>query len=410
MMFSLDHSLWMTAANHLWQSTLFAAAAWILTLLLKKNRARVRFWIWFSVSVKFLIPFSLLVSLGGLIAPEWVKAPVKISPGWDVIQTINQPFSLPDINESFSAPGTAATPSTSEKVPLMIIAFWLCGLSALLLIRYKSSAQVTGIVRKAELLPDNHRIEDFCRIKCRKGKLNTVKIALTKDVTEPGVFGIFNPVLLLPADILSQVNDAEMEAILLHEMAHIRCKDNLIAFIHTIVQALFWFHPIVWWTGSRLIFERELACDESVLESGKDPHTYAEVILKICENYLRSPSICLSGAIGSNIKKRIEGIIKNRVGHKLNPVKKIILALTGISVVGIPLVLGIINTPPGEAISYGSKLVNLNDNTLQLYPLQISEKQEKNSGSSQLSDEKGEQNTSRVISSENTSIPVRFSG
>ena len=76
----MGHNFWPGLANHLWQSTLFAAAAWLITLFLKKNRARIRYWIWFTVTIKFLIPFSLLVSLGGLIAPEWMKTPVEIPP------------------------------------------------------------------------------------------------------------------------------------------------------------------------------------------------------------------------------------------------------------------------------------------------------------------------------------------
>jgi bla regulator protein blaR1 len=71
---------------HLWQSTLFAGAAWLLTLALQKNQARVRYWVWFSASIKLLIPFSLLVGLGTLVprrvvappAPEWVAAAEQI--------------------------------------------------------------------------------------------------------------------------------------------------------------------------------------------------------------------------------------------------------------------------------------------------------------------------------------------
>ena len=59
--------------NHLWQSSLFALAAGLLTLLLKRNPARVRYWLWFAASVKFLLPFSFLVDVGNRI--EWRKAP-----------------------------------------------------------------------------------------------------------------------------------------------------------------------------------------------------------------------------------------------------------------------------------------------------------------------------------------------
>ena len=60
-------------ANHLWQSTLFTAVAGILTIALRKNRARVRYWLWLTASVKFLVPFSLLVSMGSQF--DWRTAP-----------------------------------------------------------------------------------------------------------------------------------------------------------------------------------------------------------------------------------------------------------------------------------------------------------------------------------------------
>ena len=61
--------------NHVWQSTLFAVAAGLLTVAFRKNRAKVRYWLWFSASIKFFVPFSLLVSLGSHL--QWAKAPHK---------------------------------------------------------------------------------------------------------------------------------------------------------------------------------------------------------------------------------------------------------------------------------------------------------------------------------------------
>ena len=118
-----------------------------------------------------------------------------------------------------------------------------------------------------------------------------------------------------------------------------------------IVQALFWFHPIIWLTGAKLVFERELACDEAVLEAVKNPRVYAEGIIKVCENYIKSPMVCVSGVIGSNLKKRMEGIMKNQIGHKLSLVKRLFLSAAGLSILGIPLLIGIINALPGKAYS-----------------------------------------------------------
>src|ERR1700691_5851373 len=77
--------------NHLWQSTLFAAVAAMLTLALRKNQARVRYRLWLAASVKFLIPFSLLISLGGPLARPRNQAGVR-NDLYSVAEGISQPF------------------------------------------------------------------------------------------------------------------------------------------------------------------------------------------------------------------------------------------------------------------------------------------------------------------------------
>jgi beta-lactamase regulating signal transducer with metallopeptidase domain len=124
---------------------------------------------------------------------------------------------------------------------------------------------------------------------------------------EPGVFGIFRPVMLLPAGIVERLTPEQLLAILLHEANHMRRRDNLTAFLHMLVEAVFWFHPRVWWIGARLVDERERACDEEVLRLGSEPHTYAEGILNICKLCVESPSACGSGVTGANLKKTNRG-------------------------------------------------------------------------------------------------------
>ncbi len=86
--------------NHLWQSTLFAAAAGALTLALRKNGAHTRYWLWFAASCKFLVPFSLLTALGSYL--NWGSAPAASVPlvldrlaqqsaGWDLIRSLFKP-------------------------------------------------------------------------------------------------------------------------------------------------------------------------------------------------------------------------------------------------------------------------------------------------------------------------------
>jgi hypothetical protein len=143
---------------------------------------------------------------------------------------------------------------------------------------------------------------------------------------EPGVVGIVRPILLLPEGIAAHLTPEELRAIVAHEVCHLRRQDNLTAAIHMLVEAIFWFYPLVWWLGARLIDERERACDEAVVRSGNDPEVYAEGILKVCRFYVAAPVACAAGVTGADLKKRIESIMTHRLTVQLTLAKKVMLA------------------------------------------------------------------------------------
>jgi len=100
---------------------------------------------------------------------------------------------------------------------------------------------------------------------------------------------------------------------------------------------MFWFHPLVWWIGSRLVDERERACDQEVLRRCGEPQTYAEGIVNVCRRYVESPLVCVSGVSGSNVKNRIRDIMTNRAVAKLSVAKKAVLAAVGTVAVVAPI-------------------------------------------------------------------------
>ncbi len=86
----------------------------------------------------------------------------------------------------------------------------------------------------------------------------------------------------------------QLKSILAREACHVRRRDNLTAAMHMIAEALFWFHPAVWWIEHHLIEERELACDEAVLRLGNEARVYAESILKCLQALHRtSHGLCI---------------------------------------------------------------------------------------------------------------------
>jgi uncharacterized protein (TIGR03435 family) len=162
---------------------------------------------------------------------------------------------------------------------------------------------------------------------------------------EPGVVGLWRPVLLVPSGIEDDLTPRQLASVLTHELCHIRRRDNVTAAIHMIAEAVFWFYPLVWWIGSRLVDERERACDQEVLRTCGEPQTYAEGIVNVCKRYVESPLACVSGVSGSNVKNRIRDIMTNRAVAKLSVAKKAVLAGVGAAAVVAPLLAQSVQLP-----------------------------------------------------------------
>ena len=317
-------------ANHLWQSTLFACAAGVLTLGFQKNRARLRHWVWLSASCKFLIPFSVLIALGGHIRwrPAAETTPANLSA---VLAQVSQPFTAPAV----SLPSLPAMPIAGSRLPAVLWGIWGCGFLGIACSWWVRWRRIQATVRAAS--PLRLRIP--------------VRAVSSPIFLEPGVFGVFRPVLLLPESIFERLTPAQIEAVIAHELSHVRHRDNLIATVQMFVETVFWFHPLVWWIGKRMMEERERACDEEVLFLGSEPRVYAEGILNICKLCTESPLLCVSGVTGSNLKKRIETIMLNSVAVRLNFAKRAVLAVAGIAALAAPIGAGMMNAPAVQAQS-----------------------------------------------------------
>jgi uncharacterized protein (TIGR03435 family) len=308
-------------ANHLWQSTLFGGLAGLLTLALRKNPARLRHWVWAAASLKFLVPFSVLVGLGSQVHRQSVtnSATSNIA---TVMDQISQPFTAP-LEVARSLP---TKPSSPNGIPFALGTLWTIGftwVAASWLIRWRRIHATVRAGTPVEV--------DF-----------PTPVISSPSFLEPGVFGIFRPVLLVPEGLSEHLTPEQWESVVAHELCHLRSRDNLIGFMQTFVEAVFWFHPLVRWIGKRIYLEREMACDEEVLRLGSEPRVYAEGILKVCELYLESPVACMAGVAGSSLSRRIEGIMSKRILRKLSLPGKVILASVCMAVVSGPLVIGML--------------------------------------------------------------------
>ena len=317
-------------ANHLWQSTLFAIAAGLLTLAFRHSRAPVRYGLWLAASVKFLIPFAALVAIGSQFG--W-RSPAAAPRS-------RLAFAMEEIGQPFAPPVTALRPArmrTPAWIPQALASVWLCGFAIGVVSWSRRWGRIRAALRSASPL--------------HLDLAAPIPIMASRARVEPGVFGVRKPVLLLPEGITAHLTSEQLQAVVAHELCHVRRRDNLTAAIQMLVEAIFWFHPLVWWIRERLVEERERACDEEVLRSIAKPEVYAEGILNVCKFYMQSPLLCVSGVTGSNLKQRIESIMTHRAAGQLTFARKLLLAAAGMTAIAVPVIVGMLNAPPARAQS-----------------------------------------------------------
>jgi uncharacterized protein (TIGR03435 family) len=339
--------------NHLWQSTAVVLVAWMLTLLLRANPARVRYAIWMTASIKFLVPFAFLSSVGA----HWARPnpSPRVGPSlYVIVEEFGQPF-----RQGQTPDPLAAVNLPSHSIPLASILFaavWLCGFLTMLIMWIVRWRRAAGMVRSAEPVTSGREFDALRLVENNGGISKPIPLVLSPSEIEPGVFGVTQPVLLWPLGLSERLNDSQIEAIMSHEVEHVCRRDNLSAAIHALIEAIFWFHPLVRWMSARLNEERERACDESVIERNARPETYAESILKVCEFCLEPPNPCVAGVSGADLKERILHIMSRRSGTALSFWRKAGIALAAILVLATPIGIGMLHgqsadiadTSPGQ--------------------------------------------------------------
>jgi beta-lactamase regulating signal transducer with metallopeptidase domain len=176
-----------------------------------------------------------------------------------------------------------------------------------------------------------------------------VKLLVSDDVRIPTALGFFRPAVVLPSWTLRDLSADELKIILLHELAHLRRWDDWTNLAQKFVKALFFFHPAVWWIDSRLALEREIACDDMVLEQTANARTYAASLVSIAEKVVadkmrmgRALALAQS-ALGRvrEVSHRVAQILdskRERTNRGWRPALAMIGTLTAITVAGMPYV------------------------------------------------------------------------
>jgi bla regulator protein blaR1 len=329
-------------ADHVLQSSVCAGLAALLALTLSRAPATTRHTIWLLASLKFLLPLSFLVAVGQYIAriASAQAGEVSIAIRW--------------LDRSWLAWG-APLASARSILPdagawfwtMALTAAWAAGAAIVAQRRWRDWTRVRTVVHGATPLVTGREVQLLRRVAASlpierwRRAAARLHIVLASSQVEPGVFGIGAPVLLWPQHLSEQLTDAELQAVLTHELCHVERRDNLTALAQTTVEILFWFNPVVWWLGSRLVSEREKACDEEVVTMGNDERSYAEAILKVCGFCLQPSSAFVAGVRSADLSQRIIRIMTPARCWPPRWLARVSVAAATACVLGVPLAAGV---------------------------------------------------------------------
>jgi ankyrin repeat protein/beta-lactamase regulating signal transducer with metallopeptidase domain len=216
-------------------------------------------------------------------------------------------------------PSTGVEPSRASRISLASGLYWtwFLGMAACLAYLAVGLARVAWLGRRAVPADDDAR-DRVEALRSAMGVRQAVSVRFSDRVSVPLAYSLRRPVILLPAEARGW-DDAQWRDVLMHELAHVARRDWPVQLAGRLACALYWFHPLVWWSARRLTLEAERACDDRVLLAGSDSCGYAERLLKVASGGrpLADPSYAaVAMARRTDLATRIRSILDGRVRRR----------------------------------------------------------------------------------------------
>src|SRR5881392_4109170 len=180
-----------------------------------------------------------------------------------------------------------------------IVVLWLTGVVALSL-RLASGWLAARRLRALGIRPAPEPcVAALHRLAARLRVSRPVRVLESAVLQVPAVLGWVRPVILVPASALTGLTPLQLDALLAHELAHVRRYDYLVNLIQSVIETLLFYHPAVWWISARVRDEREHCCDDLAVAVCGDAHFYASALLGMERLRVTTPPLALSAAGGS---------------------------------------------------------------------------------------------------------------
>lgn len=318
--------------HSVWQGGIIAVFLLVVLALLRNRSAQLRYYISYASLV--LIVLTSLYSFHNAFLYANEKAQLKEA-------IIQNPSYLGDQFKSNYDTGIENSALRSQNIRLnriklrariqtyfpWIVSIWIIGL-LIYLFRISGSLLYLYQLRKLKRIALEQawikKTLQFCaRLKIRR----PVSISLSPKIKNPVTLGILKPLILIPASLMGGLTPEMLEAIIVHELAHIRRNDFIMNILQTLIETLFFFHPGVWYISSQIRRERELACDDIALGITSDKVTYAKALTVAQENFFLPEKLAVAFTSGKkSLLQRITRL-NTKITMKTNLFEKLTAGL-----------------------------------------------------------------------------------
>ena len=328
--------------HFVWQGAIAGLFFWIVLHLLRQRSANVRY----VVGCAAMIVLALLPLITAAVL---YSRPSNSRPG---VATANieqsEPQALPAVISQrglwFSALQSWALPIWSVGV----IAF-----SIRLILGYRHAF----ILRRRGRPADDSVGAVVMRLAQLMSVRRPMRVLISSMADSPSVVGWLRPVILLPTATLMGLTPLQLEAILAHEIAHVRRYDYLVNMLQMVVETLLFYHPAVWWTSKRIRLERELCCDDLAVRFSGNALRYARALTRLEKMRLTTPQVAMASTGGPLLYRiqRIVGVSAKEYGPSRLPV----VVAIGLAVLCLSLNVNWVKgqDAPGVKVDLGSSSV-----------------------------------------------------
>jgi len=339
-----------TFAIFLFQSTLFLALVLLVDWALRKTVASVRKFIWFWAIMMLPIVTVLANLTPATKADQYLEAALEqpfaqslLSGGESTLGSAGgvdrnsaQTVKYDNLESSGAGQAGKAARQVGRSDSWVWLVYAYAVVSLLLLARIPVGLRQLKRLRanSTEAL-DQRSVRAYAKVAAQISYAGSCQVRLTRDLESPVSFGIRKPIIMFPSRYYSRLSDTELSAALSHELSHIKHRDPLRVLLTKVIESLFFFQPLVWLASSRLHYLSELVADDSVLETGLGPSTYAASLVNMIElgSAQRHQSSLATGIFST------PRILVSRVEHLLDDNHDHISVLVGRRLVASALVL-----------------------------------------------------------------------